>query len=53
MEEEVYIEIPLGLEDQKTEEKICHLKKALYGLKQSPRVWFDRFGRGMIACGYQ
>lgn len=33
--------------------KICRLKKALYGLKQSPRAWFDRFSKAMLAFGYK
>ena len=33
--------------------KVCRLKKALYGLKQSPRAWFGRFAKVMIANGYK
>jgi hypothetical protein len=40
LKEEVYMEIPLGLEDSSSVGKVCKLKKALYGLKQSPRAWF-------------
>ena len=53
LEEEVYMEIPPGFEDEKTQGKVCKLKKALYGLKQSPRAWFDRFNKAMISFGYQ
>jgi hypothetical protein len=42
-EEEVNMEILLGLEDSYLMGKVCKLKKALYGLKQSPRAWFDQF----------
>ena len=31
--EELYMDIPLGFEDSKTEGKVCRLKKSLYGLK--------------------
>ncbi|KAA3458615.1 Cysteine-rich RLK (RECEPTOR-like protein kinase) 8 [Gossypium australe] len=31
------------------EKKVCKLKKALYGLKQSPRAWFERFTKVMLA----
>jgi hypothetical protein len=42
LEEEVYMEIPHGLEDSSSEGKsVCKLKKALYGLEQSPRSWFE------------
>ena len=33
--------------------KVFRLKKALYGLKQSPRAWFGRFSKVMIANGYK
>ena len=33
--------------------KVCRLKKALYGLKKSPRAWFGRFAKVMIANGYK
>ena len=36
LEKEVYMDVPPGFEDPKTEGKVCRLKKSLYGLKQSP-----------------
>jgi hypothetical protein len=38
IEEEVYIEQPLGFEVHGRESRVCRLKKALYGLKQAPRA---------------
>ena len=38
LEEEVYIEQPLGYMVKGHEDKVLRLKKALYGLKQAPRV---------------
>jgi hypothetical protein len=38
IEEEVYIEKPLGFEVHGRESHVCRLKKALYGLKQAPRA---------------
>src|SRR3954466_8479778 len=42
LEEEVYINQPLGYVKVGEEKKVCRLKKALYGLKQAPRAWYSR-----------
>ncbi|XXG79690.1 hypothetical protein AAC387_Pa09g0708 [Persea americana] len=39
LEEEVYVDQPLGYEKKHEEMKVSRLKKALYGLKQAPRAW--------------
>ena len=52
LEEEVYMEVPLGLEEKFEKGKVCKLKKALYRLKQSLRVWFGRFTKAMKSMGY-
>jgi hypothetical protein len=39
LQEEMYIEQPLGYVDQTHPNLVCRLKKALYGLKQAPRAW--------------
>ncbi|KAH9648378.1 hypothetical protein KPL70_025559 [Citrus sinensis] len=58
LEEEVYIEQPLGYVVKGHEDKVLRLKKALYGLKQAPKAWnsridnnpslFEEFKRVMI-----
>ena len=48
LEEDVYMDIAPGFEDDRTREKVCCLRKSLYGLKQSPKAWFDRFSPTMI-----
>ena len=35
VEEEVYVEWPLGFETHDRDSHVCRLKKALYGLKQN------------------
>nr|CAD1831090.1 unnamed protein product [Ananas comosus var. bracteatus] len=52
LEEEVYMEIPPGLESKYNVNKVCRLKKSLYGLKQSPRAWFERFMKALQRYGY-
>ena len=42
VEEEVYVEQPLGFETHDRESHVCRLKKALYDLKQEPRTWHGR-----------
>ncbi|KAH9741647.1 protein kinase domain-containing protein [Citrus sinensis] len=53
LEEEVYMDPPLGFENMFERGKVCKLEKSLYGLKQSPRAWFDRFTRFILKCGYR
>ena len=51
--EEVYMDLPPGCNKlERHSQKVCKLKKSLYGLKQSPRAWFGRFTKSMIAFGY-
>ena len=38
LEEEVYIEQPIGFPLTDEKDVVCRLKKALYGLKQAPRT---------------
>ena len=52
LEEEVYMEIPPGLETSSNVNRVCRLKKSLYGLKQSPRAWFNRFTKTVAQYGY-
>ena len=47
LEEEVYMELPLGYTTSTETKVVCKLQRALYGLKQSPRAWFERFSLAM------
>jgi hypothetical protein len=42
LEEEIYVEQPMGYVIKGDEEKVLKLKNALYGLKQAPSAWNSR-----------
>jgi hypothetical protein len=41
IKEEVYVEQPLGFEDDRYPNHVYKLSKALYELEQAPRVWYE------------
>ena len=47
--EEVYVEQPLGFGSFNFPNHVFKLKKALYGLKQAPRVWYERLRKFLIS----
>jgi hypothetical protein len=53
LQEEVYMEQPLGYVDQTHPNLVCRLKKALYDLKQAPRAWLDKIGQYLVTSGFQ
>lgn len=53
LEEEVYMDMPLGYTMSSTTEVVCKLQRALYWLKQSPRAWFGRFNQAMKKYSFQ
>jgi hypothetical protein len=53
IEEEVYIEQPLGFEVHGRESHVCRLKKALYGLKQAPIAWYSRIDAYLQQLGFE
>jgi len=48
IQEEVYVEQPLGFENPRKSNSIYRLKKALNGLKQTPRAWYERLSKFLI-----
>eukprot|EP00253_Pinus_taeda_P011168 PITA_11168 len=52
IDEEVYIEQPLGFEVNGKEGFVCRLEKALYGLKQAPRAWYARMDAYLQRLGF-
>ena len=52
VEEEVYMEQPLGFETHERKTHVCKLRKALYGLKQAPRTWYDMMDSFLMSLGF-
>ena len=52
VEEEVYVEQPLGFKTHDWQSHVCKLKKALYGLKQAPRTWYGRIDSFLMSLGF-
>ena len=52
VEEEVYVEQPLGFETHDREIHLCKLKKSLYGLKQEPMKWYGRIDSFLSSFGF-
>jgi hypothetical protein len=49
----VYVEPPLGFEDDKKPNHVYKLKKALYGLKQAPKAWYERLREFLLSKGFK
>jgi len=41
LEEDIYMDQPIGFVSKRQEDKICLLKRSIYGLEQSSRVVFQ------------
>ncbi|XP_073507724.1 alpha-1,3-mannosyl-glycoprotein 4-beta-N-acetylglucosaminyltransferase C isoform X1 [Phyllobates terribilis] len=40
--EDIYMEQPPGLKDERNPNKVCKLQKSIYGLKQAAKAWNDK-----------
>lgn len=52
LEEEVFMEQPLGFVEKGKENKVCLLRKSLYGLKQAPRAWNKKLNETLLKIGF-
>ncbi|CAM8969523.1 unnamed protein product [Rhodiola kirilowii] len=52
LDEEIYMDQPVGFLDNRYPEHVCYLNKSLYGLKQSPRLWYIRFDTYVLSLGF-
>ncbi|GKA61804.1 zinc finger, CCHC-type containing protein [Tanacetum coccineum] len=52
LEEEVYMNQPLGFILTGNENKVCKLIKSLYRLKQAPKQWHQKFDEVVLSNGY-
>ena len=52
VEEEVYVEQPLGFETYDRESHVCRLNKSMYGLKQEPNTWYNRIDGFLSSLGF-
>ena len=53
LDEEIYMEQPIGFITTGKETKVCHLKKAIYGLKQASRAWNLQFHGLLTGIGFK
>ena len=52
LEEEIYMEQPIGFIEKDQENKVCRLLKSIYGLKQSSRQWYIRFHNAIMSYNF-
>ncbi|WKA13292.1 hypothetical protein VitviT2T_030608 [Vitis vinifera] len=51
--EEVYVEQPLGFQSFNFPNHVFKLKKTFYGLKQAPRAWYERLSKFILKKGFK
>ena len=53
LNEDIYMQQPLGLINVESSSLICKLHKYLYGLTQAPRVWYDKIDTYFLNHGFK
>ena len=52
VEEQVYVEQPLGFETHDRKNHVWKMKKDLYKLKQALRTWYDKMDNFLTSLGF-
>ena len=52
LEEDIYMEQPLGFTSSDDDHKICKLQRSIYGLKQASQSWNTRFNDVIKIFGF-
>ena len=53
LDEEIYMDQPIGFEVKEQRRKVCRLKRSIYGLKQASRQWYFKFHKAIISIGFE
>ena len=53
LDEEIYMEQPVGFIVKGQERKVCKLQRSIYGLKQSSRQWYLRFHKVLLTYDFK
>ena len=53
LEEDVYMDQPVGFIEEGKEHMVCKLKKSIYRLKQTSRQWYLKFNDIIVSFGFK
>ena len=52
LDENIFMEMPIGYLDYAVSDKVLKLKKSLYGLKQSGKNWHNHLTKSLLSLGF-